>query len=72
MERDLTDAIAYARVSTQAQADEGHGLESYLEAFRRYGFQPDQIYWDVNSTGHWDVVAVRSRTGRSIEMLGLD
>ncbi len=46
---DLSDAIAYCRVSTTRQAKDTRSLESYLARFRAMGFSDDDIYWDVDS-----------------------
>lgn len=46
---DLSDAIAYCRVSTTRQARDSRSLESYLARFRAIGFPDEDIYWDVDS-----------------------
>lgn len=43
------DCIGYCRVSTQRQFTEGHGLERYIDALKRYGLREDQIFWDIES-----------------------
>jgi DNA invertase Pin-like site-specific DNA recombinase len=43
------DCVGYCRVSTQRQFVEGHGLERYIDALKRYGLREEQIYWDVES-----------------------
>lgn len=50
--RDLSDAIAYCRVSTEKQADLGSALERYVQNFIRYGFEESQIYYDIASGGN--------------------
>ena len=50
--KNLTDAIAYCRVSTDKQADLGHALERYIQDFKRYGFSEEQIYYDIDSGGN--------------------
>jgi DNA invertase Pin-like site-specific DNA recombinase len=49
MERDLSDAIAYFRVSSEFQAREGHAFDDYYRRMKNYGFRDDQIYSDVAS-----------------------
>ena len=51
---DLSDAIAYCRVSTTRQAKDSRSLESYLARFRAMGFGDDDIYWDVDSGANPD------------------
>lgn len=51
-DRDLSDAIAYFRVSTQKQAEVGHGFEYYHHLMKQYGFGADQIYSDIDSGGN--------------------
>ncbi len=49
MSHGFEDCIGYCRVSTQRQFTEGHGLERYIDALKRYGLREDQIYWDIES-----------------------
>ncbi len=50
--QDLTDAIAYCRVSTEKQFSSGHALERYIASFLAFGFSQEQIYWDIDSGGN--------------------
>lgn len=68
MQRDLEDAIAYFRVSTDRQAQEGHGFDYYYRQLREYGFREDQIYSDIGSGGNnkrkgYQMVLARVRQG---------
>lgn len=49
MMQGFEDCIGYCRVSTQRQFTDGHGLERYIDALKRYGLRDDQIYWDIES-----------------------
>jgi DNA invertase Pin-like site-specific DNA recombinase len=51
---DLSDAIAYCRVSTTRQAKDSRSLESYLARFKAIGFPDEDVYWDVDSGANPD------------------
>jgi DNA invertase Pin-like site-specific DNA recombinase len=62
------DAIFYFRVSTEAQATDGHGFEYYYHLGKQLGFSDDNIYSDVASGGDntrpgYQLVLARIRAG---------
>lgn len=68
IEKDLTDAIAYFRVSTDTQAEDGRGYDYYYHLIRQYGFSEEQIYSDIDSGGNdqrkgYQLVLARLRGG---------
>ena len=71
---DLEDCIGYCRVSTQRQFTDGHGLERYIDALKRYGLREDQIYWDIESGSSGDrkgynAVLREIRTGKKRKLV---
>lgn len=49
--KDLSKAVFYARCSTQAQADRDSTVKHYKSRATKFGFKPEQIYFDVGSGG---------------------
>lgn len=49
---ELSDAIAYFRVSTDRQAELGHGFDYYHHLLKQHGFTEEQIYSDIDSGGN--------------------
>ena len=49
--KDLSKSVFYARCSTQQQADRDSTVNHYRSRALKFGFKPEQIYFDVGSGG---------------------